>query len=411
MQGANPGMTDTDKLMKEENEKDQSAQPDREESEDTQIGAQKDLESTTSPPLQVTGGPRINELPEQHVSILCYKQDGNELQLTEEPIGLLGEHNRYIESPLFSKFQHDKVYLVLRDQQTRRSLYEGRLIVAEPQYRIHYWLDENHQTRLGLSTNTPLPVELASPLPELPGRIPLSGQPGDVAVCFVIDGTMTEEQITLAQSFVLSTCDDLYKSGYPLRVNHILYGEYRNYPLSSQRHAFEVEGGELDVYPELYDRLMDLSASDTFANQDYCDALELGLFKAVRLKWDSPYRYLVVVGNSPPHPTPEEREAYQLLDYTCDEFEPSIEWRQELAALRESGVHIYSYLIGKAPRGAYEGFVKYVWGELDSTYQALTLRNLDSRWKRLADRFKRQWPIELVPSEEPQLPVLLEANQ
>ncbi len=195
-------------------------------------------------------------------------------------------------------------------------------------------------------------------------------------IAFVVDGTLEPEGIALARDFARWVVQRL--EGYlPLRLALVLYGEYLSYPHPARRRRhipYEVLSVDFSAPHVFLDNLDgNLTYHDDFQDQDFCDALELGLQAARGLSWTAPARHLVVVGNSPPHPSAEQRERFRLLDFTASEFAGS-DWTAELAALHaEVDPHIYSYYLPPdiSPDQAQKDFAAHVWTALDDVQIAI----------------------------------------
>lgn len=181
---------------------------------------------------------------------------------------------------------------------------------------------------------SPTKVTLPEPLPRLVER----NAPLDMA--FLLDGSMARADFERAREFIVRIIDTLAQEKMVVRLACVLYGEYfHTFPDKRTWNSdLEVEVQPF-CSPAEFEQFLSTVKPLTPFEHDYCDALELGLQKVKELQWSANVQHLLLIGNSPPHPTNSERRKYNLYDRTTDEFY-NINWSNELEVLKKQG-HLY----------------------------------------------------------------------
>ncbi len=168
--------------------------------------------------------------------------------------------------------------------------------------------------------------------------------PLDTDLLFILDGTMGKPEFDRAKGFIEAVVQFIEQNQRPVRLGLISYGEHPDYPKWARSDLAEMpEPMPFDSVAEFWSYLQyRLPEPGKFRVQDYCDALELALWQAATYDWVSRLRYLVVIGNSPPHPPGDLRALYKLLDWTSDQFKADLDWRDILPSLSQKEVRKYS---------------------------------------------------------------------
>jgi hypothetical protein len=212
-----------------------------------------------------------------------------------------------------------------------------------------------------------LPTESLSVPQELPQIIERAEHAAEVA--FLLDGSMAAPDFDRARDFILQIVDDLAKEASPVRLGCVIYGEYKREYINGRlwKPDFEVQVRSF-CFPSDFERFVEKARCLNPFDHDYCDALELGLLEISRLDWTACTGHLVLIGNSPPHPSQEQRKQYRLLDAETEEFE-GILWKRELKRLREGrDLHTSSVWIeptdGPRPTMEQRAYAETVWREL-----------------------------------------------
>lgn len=215
----------------------------------------------------------------------------------------------------------------------------------------------------------------------------------NVNIVFLIDGTMSRYNMQWMGTFLDYALHDIrhhYIQRNDIAFNYacVFYGEYQNLPNKQRGKTiipFEIEYHPFSDYEHLGLFLNRLEAKltsrdypkEAFFYQDSCNALELGLEKVCQLVKGSEYTYprdmiiVNILGTSPPHPTGKEREKFQLLDWTSDEFEHDLDWDRFLKVLRnEYKAKLFSFWIEPSTDDPFmppetRRFAEYVWKTLN----------------------------------------------
>lgn len=182
------------------------------------------------------------------------------------------------------------------------------------------------------------PLHAAEP-PALP-RILNTGPPLDVA--FLLDATLPAADFAHVVAGVSRIAEALGEEARSdIRLGCVVYGEYNHiYPDGRRlRSNLEIETQPFQTPPEFIAQLPSLR-SLTIHDNDFCDALELGLQAlSGRLDWAAngarrdALRRVILIGHSPPHPIRSELTDYRLSTRSTTEYR-GINWRNELDRLR-----------------------------------------------------------------------------
>lgn len=349
------------------------------------------------------------QLSEWQLTLPYYQRQHDQLVLDRYPLGHVrkGETSSLL-SPVFhmmTEQHHVDVYL----EETHSG---DRVLSARfypwHQYRVTAGLI-NGQIQVGVTAEAKeaLPI---NGTPHYPDKISLRTEHDTIDLCFLIDGTMRDSSLRLAKEVASYIANTLISSN-PVRVAAVFYGEYEDYPLKKKKAHQLVESFPFtDNFHTFHARLDGVALGD-FTEQDICDALEAGLQTVTELRWVNNHRHLIILGDSPPHPSPYERADYKLLDFSLDHFPGAVHWANAVDALTEMRISTFAYLMqDSAPGDEYRRYIHETWKRLDSDQ---ALRNLSSsNAGQLSDdliqRLEADWPTRYVPEERPLLPVRME---
>jgi serine/threonine protein kinase len=357
------------------------------------------------------------------VRMLMYRIEQDHLTPVLYPLGFLDHSSAGgapLSSPLLSMMAgQDEVHVVLVENTSRQPLATISFEVDRDPFRIYFGLNEQNDRYVSHDgQSVPMDLDLNDPLDRYT-HVALRDEIALTDLAFLIDGTMAAGSLDLARSFALWVAQGL-RDRMPLRLACVLYGEYRDYPHPPhRRRRIPYEIAQLDFcgYHEFEDYLTNrVPPSAGFMDQDLADALELGLHTAGKLSWWASLRYLIVVGNSPPHPTGAERERYRLLDFSTGQFR-GLDWYEELLGLRESGLlNIQSYYIEPdiTPDEEQIDYVEDVWTALDddrpSIPALLSTDRLNEEVALLVNRIYNNQKLQLVPEAAAPLPTLADRH-
>lgn len=182
-----------------------------------------------------------------------------------------------------------------------------------------------------------------------------------IDLAFLLDATLSEDDFAKAKEIVEHIVQDLREERVPLRLALVAFGDYpeRRYSIPEQP-SFVVKSYDFTDSIERFSR--NLAALERTPGWDIWDALEVGLKGAVDLAWYRPRRFLVAIGNSPPHPTKEEK----AKQGTIHKRFADISWREQLSQLDKHEVRRYACLTPNA--GAVRSSDQ---SEIERTWQAL----------------------------------------
>lgn len=190
-------------------------------------------------------------------------------------------------------------------------------------------------------------------------------EPGKRAsLAFLLDGSMSAADYERARNFVLGAVENLAGSTPPLRLGCVVYAEYLYKVGRTDPAPWDYETKFLQFTdPAGFQAFLEDTEPAGVVNDDTCDALELGLRHTQRLAWDGDVRLLMLVGNSPPHPSHQESQRWKILDRETGQHE-NLQWEAELweaCRAAEPGLLRGSVWVGLRPadRGlnAYAGVV------------------------------------------------------
>jgi hypothetical protein len=233
-------------------------------------------------------------------------------------------------------------------------------------------------------------------------------EPGKTAsLAFLLDGSMSEQEFEDARKFIIGVAEDLAGSTPPVRLACVVYAEYlervdqkRTVPwkYDVQLHQFSD--------PNSFKTFITGIERAGVVDDDPCDALELGLKKAQQLAWDGEARVFVVVGNSPPHPSHEERTRLKLLDRETEQH-MGIRWEDELWEICRSaqpGLRLGSAWVGPRLGGKeLDAYAQAVWQKLAADFLLPSVG--DNEQRSLADYLRRLRDAIFVLDQPVSLPL------
>nr|MBN1228686.1 protein kinase [Anaerolineae bacterium] len=235
--------------------------------------------------------------------------------------------------------------------------------------------------------------------------------PHPVDVVFILDGTMGQPESEVARQYLEAFLDVVEEQQYPAQVGLIIYGEHEDYPKADFTDIVNMPGPALLGSVEnsrLYLQYR-LPPAGLFRRQDTCDALELALAQAAGFNWQNKVQYLVVVGNSPPHPPGDQREKYELLDWTSDAFGANIDWREATKQLKHREIFrrsVWVRPVVEPPMApGMKSYVEEVWSTLNAAPGKRTYPEISDPYsikvaveKLIKDIWKEnRWDWQFVP--------------
>jgi hypothetical protein len=200
-------------------------------------------------------------------------------------------------------------------------------------------------------------------------------------IAFLIDGTLHPNDFYRVQTFIETVCHAMsnYESGSD--IGAIVYGDYLSPPNNAPAIArnwisdfdtIEVPFTHPDVFLQRVAQI-ELQTDDA----DYCNALELGLRDLRNLAWNAGLSYVILVGNSPPHPSATDSLSDCLPAAT---FANGQNWREmyRLLVRRLAGsLKFYSVWVepgeSRKPSKAEYNFAKQVWRELATDHKVISI--------------------------------------
>jgi hypothetical protein len=253
-----------------------------------------------------------------------------------------------------------------------------------------------------------LPVRSLVP-PRCDDRLAIVAEPGKVtSLAFLLDGSMSEPEFDEARDFLFGLAEDLAGSTPTLRLACVVYAEYLE--RVDQKRAVPWD------YDVKLHRFSDLNGFRAFltdlrpagvVDDDPCDALELGLKRAQALTWEGDVRLLVLVGNSPPHPSYEERIRLGLLDRETEQH-LGIKWEDELLEVcrcAQPGLRLGSAWVGAAlPDRELDAYAKRVWHKFGADNIRLLDIGIEAQ-QSLADYLRRVREAVFVVDQPVALPL------
>ncbi len=196
-------------------------------------------------------------------------------------------------------------------------------------------------------------------------------------IAFVRDGTMSEANfeagLALMQAIVQQTAHHYDR----VRYAGVIYGEYQKTfndkrVWNSDLDVLSLTDGQF-VTEDSFHQIIGQARSMTPFQHNYSDALELGLQYMNRLTWSQEYSFLVLIGNSPPHPDRAEMNTYNLIDRNTEEFY-NIRWWGEVMDLTKrvpAHLHLCSIWLHPQyhrPRPEQRDYSRHVWERLGQTF-------------------------------------------
>jgi len=237
-----------------------------------------------------------------------------------------------------------------------------------------------------------IPIEIDYKEFQVGENIEISQEP--IQICFIVDGTLQSYQ--MPDGTMGNELEQVFNFIYEVAISSLfpdttfaccIYGEHKKFSNNSVYKGHNPFPLDLDFTP--FGTLQDLEIfieealsflpSPNFASQDYSDCMELALEKATELSWTSKMRYVVIIGNSPPHPIIEDLKKFDLLDYSVDEFDCT-DWLSILNRLHRNKVHTISYWLDPyvpLPKNVKE-YTRYVWKRLNNGRQYQEISNRDT---------------------------------
>jgi len=209
-----------------------------------------------------------------------------------------------------------------------------------------------------------------------------------ILISYLLDGTMKAENLRVAKDIILDFSRRCEGIGIPIQFGCFVYGEYLkrrdrlgessvdNLSLSHRKMPYEYQLKDEELTsPNLFsnskkleDFLNDIQPQPVFEEQDTADALELAFqyvnyIQMYNQTWQESQKYLVLVGNSYPHPISKDVHEFGVYDLSTSEFH-DISWRDELEELKQTVQHRLALWMSNAT--AYHRFSEHVWREFDT---------------------------------------------
>ncbi|MCQ3930196.1 MAG: hypothetical protein DPW16_07025 [Chloroflexi bacterium] len=223
-----------------------------------------------------------------------------------------------------------------------------------------------------------------------------------ISFILLVDGSMPSSNLDRIGPYLDSILVDIptsYRDFPDIKFNYaaVFYGEYSKLPA----HTYVQIPYEVEIQPftndEGFNQFLQVFSdklgqfTGSFRYQDSCNAMELGLkevFNLIQSRNSKDKKegltILLVLGTAPPHPSGPERERFELLDWTNDEFgdetEIVLDWHHYRDLIWDSGCLVFAYWIEPDKKLEYipdptKIYARYVWEHLDSSHHFWSIWN------------------------------------
>lgn len=193
-------------------------------------------------------------------------------------------------------------------------------------------------------------------------------------IMFVIDDSLGQ-QFEKVHKFIIDFAQKLKNESHVAFIGAIFYGEYRKYGISTPS-LQPTEYLPLRAWGTGVQEILNKKAQvpPQYENKGFCSALEYALSQLANnhdkiwLRNES-VKHVILLGMSPPHPMPEERENFGLLDFTADEFD-NIDWKTQIETLKSQQIVLSALWLSPNFEIKFKGveqYARHVWSSFNLT--------------------------------------------
>lgn len=320
-------------------------------------------------------------------SIIVAAIDGRHVRDMRLPLRPVAGKKATLESPdlVPTAFTGEADICIVKERRTEEELVDAwRVTITKAPFKVEYRTSRSvmHPLRVcngSLQWEHPKSGDFTLNLDYLP--------PPPLQIAFLVDASLRQPLLFGSMAFVGAILDELCR--LPCRdveVACVLYGDFQTLRDGRTQHGVHAAYDRHDfcALTDFRSSVVPRLARPLVSVTDFgvCHALQLGLNQVAQLAWrQGTARRLVLIGNSPPHPTSGERENYQLLDWTADEFDPVLDWQRELERCKRLRIERLAFWVESAEMVvSVSDFAHHVWQSIGegSSWQSL---RVDSRGK------------------------------